>query len=65
MTPFFSNRRVRAIIYFQYNAFYIFFSSPGEKQHPLMSHEHSLVIHDTMEKIRSQIGLVYKEDKIE
>ena len=41
-----------------------FFSSPGEKQHPLMSHEHSLVIHDTLDKIRCQIGLVYEEDKI-
>ena len=42
----------------------LLFSSPGEKQHPLMSNEHSLVIHDTMDKIRSQIGLVYEEDKI-
>ena len=62
----FSNRRVRVIIYFRYNDFYIFliFLFPGEKQHPLMSHDHSLVIHDTMDKIRSQIGLVYEEDKI-
>ena len=29
-----------------------------------MSNEHSLIVMDIMDKIRSQIGMVYEEDKI-
>ena len=35
-----------------------------EKQHLLMSNEHSLIVMDIMDKIRSKIGMVYEEDKI-